>query len=256
MSTRRIGRVAHADGVAYASVEPEGFALIEDPFAPRLRHTGVIVPNAEAHLLAPVSPHTVVGMAHNTGPGDRKLPPQSFLKPASTITGVGGPIPVPDGVGRVEAEAELAVVIGRTASQLTAANAVEHILGVTVANDVTGRDLQQSDPLWFAAKGFDGWTPLGPWIATGLNLDDLEVRLSVDGVALDPASTADLARSVVECLVYVTSVLTLAPGDVLLTGAPGQTGVITPGAHVTAEVAGVGELHNPVVAATLEKEVA
>ncbi|HEY5854391.1 MAG TPA: fumarylacetoacetate hydrolase family protein [Aldersonia sp.] len=253
MST--IARIAHADGVSHATVEPEGYALIEDPYATRLRHTGTVVPVAGATLLAPVTPRTVVGMAHNTGPADRELPPQAFLKPAASVVGPGAPIPVPAGIGLVEAEAELALVIGRTATDLTATNALEHVLGYTVGNDVTARDLQRSDSLWFAAKGFDGWTPIGPVIATGLDPDDLALRLSVDGIDLRGASTADLARSVVECLVYVTSVLTLYPGDVLLTGAPGQPGPIAAGSEVAATVAGIGTLRNDVTARRVAKEV-
>ncbi|WP_458319284.1 fumarylacetoacetate hydrolase family protein [Mycolicibacterium brisbanense] len=256
MTARRIARIAHPGGIDHATVEPDGYALIDDPFAKRLPHNGTVVPARDARLLAPVAPRTVVGMAHNTGPADRRLPPQAFLKPATTVTGPGAPIPLPAGLGRVDAEAELAVVIGCTATRLTLSNAAEHILGVTVANDVTARDLQHSDPLWFAAKGFDGWTPLGPWIAAGVDLDDLQISLRVDGIDLLPAGTADLARSVLECLVYVTSVLTLHPGDVLLTGAPGGTGAITAGSTVTAAIAGVGELRNTVVAAESQREVA
>lgn len=158
MTARRIARIAHPGGVHHATVEADGYALIDNPFAHRLRHTGIVVPAHQARLLAPVTPRTVVGMAHNTGSADRRLPPQGFLKPATTVTGPGAPIPLPAGIGRVDAEAELAVVIGRSATRLTTADAADHILGVTVANDVTARDLQQSDPLWFAAKGFDGWT--------------------------------------------------------------------------------------------------
>ncbi len=256
MSAPFIARVAHAGGVHHATVEPEGFALVEDPFAARLRHTGQVLPADTVRLLAPVSPQTVVGMAHNTGSADRELPPQAFLKPAGGVTGPGADIPLPAGIGRVDAEAEVAVVIGRTASRLSAANAAGHIFGVTVGNDVTARNLQRSDPLWFAAKGFDGWTPLGPWIATGSDLDDLEVTLTVDGVVLPSASTTDLARSIVECLVYVTGIVTLHPGDVLLTGAPGATAPICPGAHVTAAVSGVGELRNVVTASGAQREVA
>lgn len=250
-----IARIAHADGVSHATVEPEGYALIDDPFATRMRHTGTVVPLAAATLLAPVTPRTVVGMAHNTGAADRELPPQAFLKPAGSVIGPGAPIPVPAGIGLVEAEAELAVVIGRTATDLTAVNALDHVLGYTVGNDVTARDLQRSDPLWFAAKGFDGSTPIGPVIATGLDPEDLALGLSVDGFDLRGASTADLARSVVECLVYVTSVLTLNPGDVLLTGAPGQTAPIGRDTRVAATVAGIGTLHNAVTARRTAKEV-
>lgn len=256
MTARRIARIAHPGGIHHATVESDGYALIADPFAKRMHHNGTVVSARDARLLAPVTPRTVVGMAHNTGPADRQLPPQAFLKPVTTVTGPGAPIPLPSGIGRVDAEAELAVVIGRTATHLTLSNAAEHILGVTVANDVTSRDLQQTDPLWFAAKGFDGWTPLGPWIAVGVDPEDLSISLQVNGVDLAPASTADLARSVSECLVYVTSVLTLHPGDVVLTGAPGGTGAITAGTTVTAAIAGVGELRNPVGATSARREVA
>ncbi|ORA28300.1 fumarylacetoacetate hydrolase family protein [Mycobacterium aquaticum] len=256
MTGRRIARIAHPGGVHHATVEPDGYALIADPFAKHLRHNGIVVPTRDARLLAPVAPRTVVGMAHNTGPTDRQLPPQAFLKPVTTVTGPGAPIPLPTGIGRVDAEAELAVVIGCTATRLTLSNAAEHILGVTIANDVTARDLQQSDPLWFAAKSFDAWTPLGPWIATGLDPDDLAIGLQVDDVDLQAAGTADLARSVLECLVYVTSVLTLHPGDVVLTGAPGASAAITVGSTVVAAIAGVGELQNPVTATDDQREVA
>lgn len=252
----RIARISHPGGRDYAAVEPNGYALIENPFGTAssagghpIRRTGVVVPRPVARLLAPVVPRTVVGMAHNTGPSDRALPPQAFLKPVTTVTGPGQPIPLPPGVGLVEAEAELAIVIGRTASRLSLDEVADHILGVTIANDVTARELQRTDPLWFAAKSGDGWTPLGPWIETGLSLaalDDLAVRLCVDGVDLPAASTANLARSAAECLVYVTSVLTLQPGDVLLCGAPGRTGAITPGSRVSAVIDGVGRLDNTV----------
>jgi 2-keto-4-pentenoate hydratase/2-oxohepta-3-ene-1,7-dioic acid hydratase in catechol pathway len=254
----RVARISHPGGCSHATVEPDGYALIEDPFetdsvlgASRVHHTGVVVPLSAARLLAPVAPMAVVGMAHNTGPADRALSPQAFLKPVTTVTGPGGPIPLPTDIGLVEAEAELAIVIGRTSSQLTLDQVADHIFGVTIANDVTARNLQHSDPLWFAAKSGDGWTPLGPWIETGLSLaaiGELAEHLTVDGVDLPASSTANLARSVAECLVYVTSVMTLHPGDVLLTGAPGRTGAIRPGSGVSATIDGIGTLDNTVIA--------
>lgn len=254
----RIARIEHPAGTSFATVERDGFALIEDPFAMAaepgpsavVRHTGTVVPPPAARLLAPVAPRTVVGMAHNTGSADRLLPPQAFLKPVTTVTGPGSPIPVPTDIGLVEAEAELAIVIGRVASQLTLDEVADHIFGVTIANDVTARHLQRSDPLWFAAKSRDGWTPLGPWIETGLSLaalGELDLNLTIDGLDLPASNTANLARSVAECLVYVTSVLTLHPGDVLLTGAPGKTGAIRPGSRVSATIEGVGTLGNVVI---------
>jgi len=231
----------------HAVVEGDSVALLDD--LPGSRRSGVTLPLHRARLLAPADPRVVLGMAHNTGPADRLLPPQAFLKPSRTVIGPGAPIPLPEGIGHVEAEGELAVVIGTTARHLTAATAIDAVLGYTVANDVTARDLQRSDPLWTTAKGHDGFTPLGPWIETDLDALEVEITVSRNGRALRGASTRDLARDVVEVLVYVTSFLTLGPGDVVLTGAPGECARIVPGDDVAITVAGLGTLTNPVVAA-------
>lgn len=250
----RLARVDHDGAFRWAVIEGESLALIADPLAPAAlghdgepRRTGEVLPLAGTSLLAPAVPLTVVGMAHNTGPADRLLPPQAFLKPARTVVGPRTPIEVPPGIGRVDAEAELAVVIGRTARYLTAADALGHVLGFALANDVTARRLQGSDALWTSAKSLDGATPLGPWLQTSLDIADVPVTLDVNGVALAPGSTADLARSVVEVLVYVTSIMTLGPGDVVLTGAPGEVARIRPGDEITVSAPGLGQLQNPVI---------
>src|SRR5689334_7815410 len=149
----RIARIVHRGRVSYAAVESEVLTLVEDPFttgAAQAPHAARIALD-EVRLLAPVAPRTVVGMAHNTGPADRELPPQAFLKPTGSVIGPGEVVGVPAGVGRVDAEGELAVVLGRTARNLTADDALDAVLGYTVANDVTARDLQQTDPLWTSA---------------------------------------------------------------------------------------------------------
>jgi 2-keto-4-pentenoate hydratase/2-oxohepta-3-ene-1,7-dioic acid hydratase in catechol pathway len=238
----RIARIQHGGRPVRAIVDGDRLALLDAA-------AGTSVPLADARLLAPTDPRVVLGMAHNTGAADRLLPPQAFLKPSRTVIGPGAPIPLPDGIGHVDAEGELAVVIGTTARHLTATTALEAVLGYTVANDVTARDLQRSDPLWTTAKGHDGFTPLGPWIETDLDAADAEIVVSRNGRALRGASPRDLARDVVEVLVYVTSFLTLGPGDVVLTGAPGECARIRPGDRVEIAVAGVGTLTNPVVAA-------
>ena len=238
----RIARIDHGGRPVRAAVEGDHLVLLDDP-------DGTTVPLAGARLLAPTDPRVVLGMAHNTGAADRLLPPQAFLKPSRTVIGPGAPIPLPEGIGHVDAEGELAVVIGTTARHLTAATALDAVLGYTVANDVTARDLQRSDPLWTTAKGHDGFTPLGPWIETDLDAVDAEITVGRNGHALRAASTRDLARDVVEVLVYVTSFLTLGPGDVVLTGAPGECARIVPGDDVAITVAGLGTLTNPVVAA-------
>ncbi|MER7607930.1 fumarylacetoacetate hydrolase family protein [Nocardioides sp. NPDC127503] len=232
----RIARIEHPHGIDHAVVEAHGYRLIEDVFAEEIRCQDRWVPLADVRLLAPVEPRTVVGMAHNTGPGDRLLRPQAFLKPARSVIGPGDPVPVPAELGLVHAEAELAVVIGHSGT----------VLGYTVANDVTGRDLQAEDPLWTRAKGQRGFTPLGPWIETDLDPARAMVGLAVDDATAPRAGTDQLARSVTEVVAWVSEFLPLGPGDVILTGAPGASLPIRPGQQVTASVAGIGELVNPV----------
>ncbi|XIE81589.1 fumarylacetoacetate hydrolase family protein [Streptomyces sp. SBR177] len=254
----RIARIAHADGVDYAVLHDTEAELIADPFAPGARQLRLPGPGpatarppaalADVRLLAPVLPRTVVGMAHNTGPDDRRLPPQAFLKPARSVIGPGEPIPLPPGIGRVDAEAELAVVLAAPLAGHTEHTVHQAVFGYTVANDVTARDLQRSDPLWTSAKGWPGFTPLGPWIETDLDPDpdDTPVRLTLDGTPLRAASTANLARTVTEVLCHLASYLPLGPGDVVLTGAPGEFGPLRPGGHVEAAIPAIGVLANPV----------
>lgn len=254
----RLARIDHEGMPSWAVVEGDTLALIADPLAERgASPSGAVLPLAGATLLAPAVPLNVVGMAHNTGPGDRRLPAQAFLKPARTVVGPGSAIVLPHGAGRVDAEAELAVVIGRPSRHLTAADALDHVLGFTLANDVTARDLQSSDPLWTSAKSLDASTPLGPWLQTSIDPGEIPLTLAVNGAPFAPGSTADLARSVVEVLVYITSFMTLGPGDVVLTGAPGEVARIRPGDGVAVD-GGVllGRLESPVVAEGAPLEVA
>jgi 2-keto-4-pentenoate hydratase/2-oxohepta-3-ene-1,7-dioic acid hydratase in catechol pathway len=240
----RIVRFDHRGRVAHGVLDGDTVDVLAGRPHDPLHSTGQRVPLDEVRLLAPVTPGLLVGMARNTGPADRALPPRSFLKPPGSVIGPRDPIPVPAGIGRVDAEAELAVVIGRTARGLTGADALRVVLGYTVANDVTARDLQQCDPLWTQAKGYDGFTPVGPWIDTRFDADAADVVLLV-GDEQVRGNTADLGRGVAEILVHLTSFLTLHPGDVVLTGAPGTFASITPGDLVTASVEGLGTLSNP-----------
>ncbi|MER7398385.1 fumarylacetoacetate hydrolase family protein [Streptomyces sp. NPDC000151] len=262
----RIARIAHAGGTAHAVLDGDTAELIADPFEAGPEAGGAAdggaadgaagrapvrlgprLPLAEVRLLAPVRPRTVVGMAHNTGPADRALPPQAFLKPARSVIGPHEPVRLPDGIGRVDAEAELAVVLAASPAGHTPDTVLRTVFGWTVANDLTARDLQHTDPLWTAAKGHPGFTPLGPWIETALaDPDDAEVSLAIDGVPLRPAPTRELARGVAEILCYLGGFLPLGPGDVILTGAPGEYGPLRPGGRADATVAGIGTLTTPV----------
>ena len=207
--------------------------------------TGPPVALADVRLHAPVQPRTVVGMAHNTGAADRLLPPGAFFKPASSVIGPGETIEVPD-VGRVDAEAEVALVVGRRARRLGPDDVAGAVLGWTCANDVTARDLQRDDDSWVRAKGYDTFTPLGPWVETDPAFDPDDALVALDGVA---TGSCGLARGAVEVLVWLTSFLTLDVGDVVLLGAPGPGRALRDGDTVRVRVAGIGELVNPVRAA-------
>lgn len=254
----RICRFGVGDGeVAFGVVEGEGddahvTAIKGHPFGAFELSTARF-PMAEVRLLAPVLPSKVVAIGKNYAEHAREMgdePPAEpvvFLKPSTSVVGPGDPIPYPALTHEVHHEAELAVVIGRLCREVPLQRAMEVVLGCTAANDVTARDLQRTDGQWTRAKGFDGFCPLGPWIVTDLDMSDLEVSCTVNGDLRQQASTKDLLRGVPELISYVSAVMTLLPGDVLLTGTPAGVGPIEVGDEVSVTVEGVGTLTNPVV---------
>ena len=215
-------------------------------------HIGSTVRQEDFTLLAPSAPANVFGMAHNTGAPGRSLPPQAFHKAATSVIGPGEAIRIDSRNGQVDPEAELTVVVGRRCRNLTLDNAAEAILGYTIGNDVSARDLQRSDELWISAKSQDTFTPLGPWIVVGLDDADAGIQIIHNGTPLAAASSRDLGWQVNEILVYLTSFLTLHPGDVVLTGAPGECRRIISGDTVSCRIEGIGELVNPVAAVSAE----
>ncbi|MEK0156414.1 fumarylacetoacetate hydrolase family protein [Arthrobacter oryzae] len=207
---------------------------------------GSVVGEDTFTFLAPSVPANVLGMAHNTGQAGRDLPPQAFHKAATSVVGPGDAIELAPGVGHVDPEAELTIVVGRKARGLTPENARDAVLGFTIGNDVTARDLQKTDDLWISAKSQDTFTPAGPWIVTGLDSDALSIGVVHNGTELRSASSADLGWGVDEILVYLTSFMTLHPGDLVLTGFPAESARLHPGDTVTCRVGGIGDLTNPV----------
>lgn len=199
-------------------------------------------------FLAPSVPANVLGMAHNTGAAGRDLPPQAFHKAATSVVGPGDPIELRPGVGHVEPESELTIVVGSRVRGLTLETARTAILGFTIGNDVSARDLQKSDELWISAKSQDTFTPVGPWIVTDVNHRNLAIGITHNGMELEAARSADLGWGVEEILVYLTSFMTLHPGDLVLTGFPAECARIVPGDTVVCHVEGIGQLRNPVVA--------
>ncbi len=214
---------------------------------------GRIIPLADTRLLAPVLPSKIVAVGKNYADHAKEMggqvpaSPLIFLKPSTSIIGPGESIALPWQSEKVEHEAELAVVIGRLCSDVPVDRVKEVILGYTCANDVTARDLQQADVQWTRAKAFDTFCPIGPWIETDLDVEDARVTCSVDGVLRQSGSTNDMVHDIATLIAYISSIMTLIPGDVILTGTPAGVGPIVAGNNVTVAIEGIGTLTNPVV---------
>jgi 2-keto-4-pentenoate hydratase/2-oxohepta-3-ene-1,7-dioic acid hydratase in catechol pathway len=253
---------AAPDGVASAAIGPDtdGLTIAElqgHPFGvgtDSVRYTGQSYPVADVRLLAPVLPTKVVAIGKNYADHAREMggePPAEpviFLKPSTSVIGPGDPVARPVKLSeRVDFEGELAVVIGRLCRDVPPERVSEVIFGYTCANDVTARDLQAKDGQWTRAKGFDTFCPLGPWIETGLDPSDLELTTTVNGEVKQHARTSQLLHDVTAVVCYVTSVMTLLPGDILLTGTPAGIGPLVHGDRVSVAIQGIGALTNPVV---------
>lgn len=255
----RIARFTTGDEPRYALLEPgsDDLAVIAgDPLFTSVVPTGRRVPLGDARFLAPVIPRSkVVGVgrnyaAHVSEMGeDLPAEPLLFLKPNTSVIGPGEPIVLPPWSREVHHEAELAVVISRICKDVPRERVGDVILGYTAANDVTARDIQRHDDQWTRAKGFDTACPLGPVVVTDLDPGDLAIRARVDGELRQDARTSEMVFGVVDLVAYVSSVFTLLPGDVILTGTPAGVGPIRPGQIVEVEVEGIGLLANPVIAA-------
>jgi 2-keto-4-pentenoate hydratase/2-oxohepta-3-ene-1,7-dioic acid hydratase in catechol pathway len=234
---------------------PELVVLNGDPMFAGFDTTGERVPLAEATLLAPVIPRSkVIGIGKNyldhvaeMDTGAAPAEPLMFLKPNTSVIGPGDRIVRPAQSTRVDFEGELAVVIGSIAKNVRVADAASVVFGYTIANDVTARDLQKSDGQWTRAKGFDTFCPLGPVIETEFDLAAATVETRLNGVLAQSAPVTDMIHSVAEIVAYASSVFTLLPGDVILTGTPAGVAAIEAGDTVEIEIAGIGVLSNPVL---------
>jgi 2-keto-4-pentenoate hydratase/2-oxohepta-3-ene-1,7-dioic acid hydratase in catechol pathway len=174
--------------------------------------------------------------------------PFVFLKPPSAVIASGETIVLPAGVGRVDFEGEIGIVVGATMRKVTAAQAAKMIRGIVAVNDVSARELQKSDPQWWRAKGFDTFCPIGPERAGTLDLRDLTVVTRVNGVELQRGHSSEMVFPIADLLSYVSQALTLEPGDVLATGTPSGVRALVPGDEVDVEVVGWSRVTNRVVA--------
>lgn len=229
-------------------------SLVGDPLYSGVELTGEQHSLADVRLLAPVIPRSkVVGIGRNYAAHAEELghdvpaEPLVFLKPNTAVVGPYDPIVYPDQSNDVQFEGELAVVIGRICRDVPAAKVADVIYGYTIANDVTARDLQATDNQWARAKGFDSFCPLGPWIETDLDASKLTVVTELNGEEKQRGSTDLMLFDIASIISYVTSFMTLLPGDVIATGTPAGVGPMQPGDTVAVTVEGIGTLTNRVV---------
>ena len=240
---------------------PQGLTIAEiegHPFG-KLSFSGARWALSDVRLLSPILPSKVVCVGRNYADHAAELgnevpkEPLLFLKPSTSVIGPRDAIRLPIFSKQVEHEAELAVVIGAPGARRADRAAAERaIFGYTCANDVTARDLQRSDGQWTRAKGFDSFCPIGPWITTGLDVSDLEIRCEVgrnpeEMEVRQLGRTKDMVFDVPALVSYISHVMTLLPGDVVLTGTPAGVSPLVEGDTVTVRIEGIGELTNPVV---------
>lgn len=256
----RIARFTTGEDPRYGLVdgEPGSLQLVVlsgDPIYMPVQPTGERIPLTDSvRLLAPVIPRSkVVGVGRNYAAHAAELGttvpayPLLFLKPNTSVIGPDDPIVLPPYSDEVHHEAELAVVIGKITKNVSPAHALEKVFGYTAANDVTARDVQRTDGQWTRAKGFDSSCPLGPWIVTELDTDNLQVTARVNGITRQDGRTSEMVFDVAHLVSFVSEVFTLLPGDVILTGTPAGVGPIVHADVVEIEVEDLGVLRNPVI---------
>ena len=229
-------------------------ALTGDPLYVGLHLGAKEYPLEDVRLLAPILPRSkVIGIGKNYAAhasemgGEAPDVPLMFLIPNTAVVGPGDPVVMPPQTAEVGYEGELAVVIGRLSKDLEPRDALAAVFGYTVANDVTARDLQRGDVQFTRAKGFDSFCPLGPWVETELDVSNLTVQTWLNGDLKQDGRTADMVFDVPTLIHHVSSVMTLLPGDVILTGTPEGVGPMEPGDEVEVFVSGIGSLTNKVV---------
>jgi 2-keto-4-pentenoate hydratase/2-oxohepta-3-ene-1,7-dioic acid hydratase in catechol pathway len=229
-------------------------AIDGHPFGP-LSFTGDRWALPDVRLLSPFLPSKVVALGKNYAEhaqemgGEAPATPLIFLKPSTTVIGEADSIRLPRSSAEVHYEGELAVVIGTPARNVAPEDAGKHVFGYTAANDVTARDQQRADVQFTRSKSYDSFCPLGPWVETVLDPADLRIVTRVNGQIKQDGRTSQMIHDVAAQIAFVSAIMTLLPGDVILTGTPAGVGPIVAGDTVSVEIEGIGTLTNPVVAA-------
>ncbi len=254
----RIARFVQGGQIAWGVVESTEagdavtVAAIKDhPMGP-IEFTGDRFALADVRLLAPILPSKVLAVGRNYAAHAAELGndvperPLIFLKPSTSVIGTGDLIRLPVDSQQVEHEAELALVIGKLAKDVPRERALDAVFGYTCANDVTARDQQRADVQFTRAKGYDSFCPIGPWIETNFDPSAVRVRCLVNGTVTQDGNTRDMIFDVATIVSFMSHVMTLVPGDVILTGTPAGVGPIVDQDTVTVAIDGIGELVNPV----------
>ncbi len=257
----RIVRFAAQGKVKYGTLEGDIVKVIRgSPFAGfngsafSFKFEGNTYRLDEVRLLAPCVPSKIValGLNYRRHAEETKMAlpsvPLIFLKPSTAAIGPDDEIVLPRGSGRVDYEGELGVVIGRKTKDVPSDKVNGFILGYTCVNDVTERHIQKADGQWTRAKGYDTFAPIGPWIETDVDPNDLKLETCLNGETRQSAHTSDLIFGVAEVVSFISNVMTLLPGDIIATGTPSGIGRMSPGDAVEVKIEGIGTLRNSVVA--------
>lgn len=247
-------RYAAAGSVAWGEVEGEQvWELTAPPYAGGTRK-GDPRPLAGVRLLAPAEPSKIVCVGRNYADHAAELgnevpkAPMLFMKAPSSLIGPDETVLLPTLANRIDLETELAIVMGRRTRKVSEAEALDYVLGYTIANDVSDRVLQKEDGQFGRAKSFDTFCPVGPAIVSGLDPANLTLQAEVNGTRVQDSTTALMIHSARKMIAFISHVMTLEPGDLILTGTPAGVTALKPGDTIRMRIEGIGELINPVAA--------
>ena len=248
----KIARIAFEEQTHYAIVDNEHFTFIQDDIFTAITPTKETCSLEQATILPPVIPSKIIALAvnyesHAKGHNMEAFPvPEPFFKTTSSIIGHKDDVILPQNVGRVDAEAEVVVVIGKQASKITAEQVTDHIFGYTCGNDISARDWQKNDNQWWRAKSADTFAPIGPYITTGLDPNNINIIGRINNKIIQESNTSHLIHSIEKSISFISQFITLHPGDLIFTGTPGTTQAIKAGDILEVEVPEIGTLSNTV----------
>jgi len=251
----KLCRFLYSGSVRLGRIEGEKVIVCEGDLLGSLSRTGEVLNLSSVRLLAPLAPGKIIGIGRNYAEHARELgnlPPEAepliFLKAPSALISPGDPILLPKASQRVDHEAELGVVIGRVARDLSEAeNPLDYVLGYSCVNDVTARDLQKKDVQFTRAKSFDTFFPFGPWIETELDPSSVQVTARVNGQVRQQGNTREMIFPISRLIRFLTGIMTLYPGDLIATGTPAGVAPLVPNDIVEVEVESIGVLSNPMI---------